>query len=98
MGVWLGPVRRTLQNLGQTEAASHECPAIGRRAQAKPARPPLQDNFWRRRSVNGTCARSPTDSPTTCSKCGFLRASMYLDVATQPQPAGLFIVANSRHC
>jgi len=31
----------------------------------------------------------PTDSPTTWSKCGFLRASMFLDVATQPQPAGL---------
>jgi hypothetical protein len=42
-------------------------------------------------------ALDPTDPSTRCSKYGLLRASMFLDVATQPQPAGLFIVANSRH-
>src|SRR5216684_7023573 len=97
MGIWLGPARRTLQNPGQPEAATHDNPAIGRRAQAKPTRQPLQDTFWRRRSVNGTCPISPTDLPTTWSKCGFLRANMFFVVATQPQSAGLFIVANSRH-
>src|SRR5260221_2602463 len=96
MGIWLGPARRTLQNPGQTEAATHDNPAIGRRAQAKPARQPLQDTFWPRRSVNGTCPYIPTDSPTTWTKCGFLRASMSLDVSTQPQPAGLFILTKSR--
>src|SRR5450432_1371509 len=59
MVVWLEPVRRTLQNPGQTEATTPNNPAIGRRAQAKLARQPLQDTFWRRCSVNGTCARSP---------------------------------------
>jgi hypothetical protein len=38
-----------------------------------------------------------TDSLTTCSKCGFLRASVLLDVAAEPQLACLFVAADSRH-
>ena len=71
MGIWLRPARRTLQNPGQPEAATHDNPAIGRRAQAKPARQTLQDTFWRRRSVHGTCAISPPIRPLRGANAGF---------------------------
>lgn len=88
MEVWLGPVRRTLQNPGQTEATSPDNPAIGRRAQAKPARQPLPDTFWRRRSVNGTYARSPPPirplRGANAGFCGQVCSSLWQRRHTQP--------------
>ena len=89
MGVWLEPVRRTLQNLGQAEAMTRENPAIRRPGQARPLRRPLKCGFLRSRSTNDTCLGLPTDSSLRAAIAGFC-GQAFSYVAARPQPSGFF--------
>ena len=89
MGVWLGPARRILQNLGQAETATHETqPQHDERKQSQ--RNGCKKALFGAAVWETVHARDPPPIRSLrAANADFLRASGSVDVATQPQLAAI---------